>query len=329
MTVSRTDEAAEAARVLERAAHAVARPPVGRHVVDAVAEHLDLARRLHEPGDRVHQRGLARAVRADEADDLAGAYLDRLTPTTTGRPPKLDAHVVGTASGARGLGHVGRRPIARGRQRRDARLRAPLGRRPARAAGDERERSWSRTLSTIEISPPGQYSSRISMPTPLANSCSCCAALNTVGMATITSVPRTAPVTDDEPADHRDREHAERLGRHEVVGDLRGVPGREQPARERGDAAGDRECDQLRARGRHRVGGGVASRCRAPRAASGPIPVRRKWLTITITMSARRGRSSSRRCLSVGEVERRTPIGGSRRIPNPVNEVLNRSCRIT
>ena len=31
----------------------------------------------HQPGDRVEQAGLARAVRADEADDLAVAHLER------------------------------------------------------------------------------------------------------------------------------------------------------------------------------------------------------------------------------------------------------------
>ena len=59
--------------------------------------------------------------------------------------------------------------------------------------------SWSRMESTTEINPPGTYSNRISMPTPLANSWSCGLPSKTVGIPTTTIVPITAPVTDVRP----------------------------------------------------------------------------------------------------------------------------------
>jgi hypothetical protein len=47
--------------------------------------------------------------------------------------------------------------------------------------------------------PPGTYSSRISIPTPLAKSLSSSVLLKTNGKATITSTPRMAPVTEVRP----------------------------------------------------------------------------------------------------------------------------------
>ena len=45
-------------------------PAVGRQTGDVAAQHLDPAVGGEEPTDRVHQRALARAVRADEAHEL-------------------------------------------------------------------------------------------------------------------------------------------------------------------------------------------------------------------------------------------------------------------
>ena len=155
MIVSRTREPAEAAGVLEGAAHALAGAPVRGHAVDASAEHLDVARRLHEPGDGVHQRGLARAVRADEPDDLAGAHLDATPPTTTKRPPKR-TRTSGATSGAAG-GSAPSASCFRRRQLRERRvgLAARVGFQSVRRAMNA-SRTSRRRLSTIEINPPGQ-----------------------------------------------------------------------------------------------------------------------------------------------------------------------------
>ena len=57
--------------VLEGAADADLGDPVRRARQDARAFHQDVAgRRLIEPGEAVEQRGLAGAVRSDQAEDL-------------------------------------------------------------------------------------------------------------------------------------------------------------------------------------------------------------------------------------------------------------------
>ena len=117
--------------------------------------------------------------------------------------------------------------------------------------------SWSRTLSTTEISPPGTYSSRISMPTPLANSWSSWLPSKTVGIPTTTIVPITAPVTDVRPPTTETASTLSDCCGREVVGHAGRVPGGEQATGERGDAARDREGDDLRPRRRHGVGGRV------------------------------------------------------------------------
>src|SRR5262249_43614055 len=59
---------------LERAAHAAARELERRHAGDVLAAELHVAGgRADLPEDRVEERGLAAAVRADHADDLARA----------------------------------------------------------------------------------------------------------------------------------------------------------------------------------------------------------------------------------------------------------------
>ena len=56
---------------LERPAEAESGPPRGREAVHVAAEDLDRTPAADEATDRVHQRRLAGAVRADEPDDLA------------------------------------------------------------------------------------------------------------------------------------------------------------------------------------------------------------------------------------------------------------------
>ena len=56
---------------LERSTEAEPGAAAAREAVHVVAEDLDRTPAAHEPADRVHQRRLAGAVRADEPDDLA------------------------------------------------------------------------------------------------------------------------------------------------------------------------------------------------------------------------------------------------------------------
>jgi len=56
---------------LEGPAQPEARPLGRREAVRIVAEDLDTPAAAHEPADRVHERRLARTVRADEPDDFA------------------------------------------------------------------------------------------------------------------------------------------------------------------------------------------------------------------------------------------------------------------
>ena len=82
--VSATVERREEAPVLERATEPEPGPRLRRLAADVVDLALRVARASivpivlgREPGDDVEQRGLAGAVRADEADDLAGADRER------------------------------------------------------------------------------------------------------------------------------------------------------------------------------------------------------------------------------------------------------------
>ena len=197
-----------------------------------------------------------------------GSHLDRHACRPRTRPPKrTDTSRGDERQPARGS------PAARRVLTRVDRSATPSVR--ARCGGFQLVRramnasSWSRPVSTIEISPPGQYSNRISMPTPLANSWSSWLPSKTVGMPTIDDRAEHRAGDRREPADDRDREHLERLSGREVVGDAGRVPRREQAAGERGDAARDREGDQLRPRRATRCRRPRWSRCRAPRAASG------------------------------------------------------------
>src|SRR6202043_2872424 len=62
----------------EGAADADFGDPVRRARQDALALHQDVAgARLVEPGEAVEQRGLAGAVRADQAEDLALMHVER------------------------------------------------------------------------------------------------------------------------------------------------------------------------------------------------------------------------------------------------------------
>ena len=63
--------------VLERPAEAETGLPVGGRRVDPGAEDRHVARRGEEAANGVHEGGLARAVGADEPDDLAGVDRDR------------------------------------------------------------------------------------------------------------------------------------------------------------------------------------------------------------------------------------------------------------
>ena len=206
--------------------------------------------------------------------------------TTTGRPANETRHVAWCAAGAAMRAARGVRSATGGRRARatDVCVRRCGGFQSVRRAMNAS--TWSRTLSTIEISPPGQYRSRISMPTPLANSWSCGAALEHRGDGDDHERAEHRAGDRRQAADHRDGEDAERLGRREVVGDLRGVAGREEPTGERGHAPRDREGDELGPRRRHGVRrgvvlvvahreerpadarcGGSGSRSRSPRAA--------------------------------------------------------------
>ena len=60
----------EQLRALERPTETEARAPRGREAMHVVTEDLDRTPAADESADRVHQRRLARAVRADEPDDL-------------------------------------------------------------------------------------------------------------------------------------------------------------------------------------------------------------------------------------------------------------------
>ena len=61
----------EQLRALERPTEAEPAAPRGREAMHVVTEDLDRTPAADESADRVHQRRLARAVRADEPDDLA------------------------------------------------------------------------------------------------------------------------------------------------------------------------------------------------------------------------------------------------------------------
>ena len=60
----------EQLRALERPTEAESRAPRGREAMHVVTEDLDRTPAADESADRVHQRRLAGAVRADEPDDL-------------------------------------------------------------------------------------------------------------------------------------------------------------------------------------------------------------------------------------------------------------------
>src|SRR5918998_6686362 len=80
--------------VLERATDTTGDSPVRRKKGDVLASVRDRAGvRLIEPGDAVEQRGLARAVRADEADDLPFGHVD-VDVVERDEPPEADAHVL-------------------------------------------------------------------------------------------------------------------------------------------------------------------------------------------------------------------------------------------
>ena len=64
-------EVAEEPRRLEGSAEPDAAPALGRQPGDVVAEQFDATAGRQEAADRVHERGLARAVGTDEADHLA------------------------------------------------------------------------------------------------------------------------------------------------------------------------------------------------------------------------------------------------------------------
>ncbi len=61
---------------LESATEAEVRSSVSRELGDVLAEELHGAPTRHEATDRVEQRRLAGAVRADQADDLSGTGVD-------------------------------------------------------------------------------------------------------------------------------------------------------------------------------------------------------------------------------------------------------------
>ena len=122
-------QAAKDRRFLRQVADAEPRPPVHRHRRDVVAVELDRALvGLHQPGDHVEDRRLARPVRPEQADRLAARH--------------REARVMDDLPSAIGLGEVvgdepapsaGFRHQARRRQRAPlrralpGRLRLPVG----------------------------------------------------------------------------------------------------------------------------------------------------------------------------------------------------------
>ena len=71
-------EPAEEFDVLEGASEPGGDALVREHALDRGSAENDAPRlRLHEPGDRIEQRRLAGAVRAEQSDDLAGLDRDR------------------------------------------------------------------------------------------------------------------------------------------------------------------------------------------------------------------------------------------------------------
>ena len=132
MIVSRTVRPPKMRRVLEAPTHAVTRPSVrapcgrrGRPNTSIVPDDFD------ETGDRVHQRGLAGAVGADEADDLAGADVDA-DAADREQAAETDLHVVG-AERQHGRLRL-RAAISRGERRHVGASRGPSAV-PSRSAG--------------------------------------------------------------------------------------------------------------------------------------------------------------------------------------------------
>ena len=77
-TLSSTERLAKQSDVLEGAADADFGDPVRRPLQDALAFHQDVAgARLVEPAQAIEQRGLAGAVRPDQAEDLALMHVER------------------------------------------------------------------------------------------------------------------------------------------------------------------------------------------------------------------------------------------------------------
>src|SRR4051812_27476829 len=66
---------------LEDVGNADARAPVGRHGVNTLALEMNAARhRTQQPGNRVDERGLAGAVRAEDGHDFAAADMEARLP---------------------------------------------------------------------------------------------------------------------------------------------------------------------------------------------------------------------------------------------------------
>ena len=259
MTVSRTREAAEQLGVLERAPDAEPRSLVAGPCPSTRLPNTSIVPgRRQEPAHRVHERGLARAVGADEADDLArvDARSTRCRPRLARRSGRVTSSVF---SGARPASLLRARPTA---ARRPHASDLRLGR-VAGAARDPIRSTRSRRFCTIEIKPPGKYMMRMSMPMLDANRLTSSLPSKIAGRP---DDERRRARADHRPdtADDRDRHDAQttrRAARRRV--NCAAYTRRRAPG-ERGDATRDGERDQLGAHRRHGERGRV-SRCRAPR----------------------------------------------------------------
>ena len=169
------------------------------HAVDALAEHLDVARRLHEPGDGVHERGLARAVGADEADDLAGAHLDRRRRRR--RSARRIARGRRRRPSGEGGGSRSAAPASRLESCATRRLaRAARGGFQSRASRDEREQDVaSGRVDDRDQSRPGSRAAGSACRRRSRTAAAAGCPRTRSGMPMITIVPSTAPVTDVSP----------------------------------------------------------------------------------------------------------------------------------
>ena len=213
--------------VLERAREPELRDPVRRASADLlVAEDDASAGRRVDARHDVQERGLARAVRPDQAEDLAVAHLDvdagergeSLEALLDVLAPQDRARPSPRPGGSAGAAPAGMRADRRPRLR-------------ARAAGDGASRRSRSSISQRSNSPSGRRISVMMMSSaitnwtvpvmrgsshgPIETPCSTRASVSVRNV--MIAAPATAPVSEVAAADHEHREQRERDREVELV----------------------------------------------------------------------------------------------------------------